>query len=332
MKKLTKIGVSALAGSLAAASAVNAAEMSVAGGAKLTYTSEDVKNQTTGNNFGMANTLLFSATGDVNGYDVTYRTTLADDGADWSSSQISIDMGDMGAIAFDQGVGGNGLDAFDDMTPTAYEESNDGMTGGLNYAGDESTNVFKYTNTIAGFSVNAMYDPARGDSDTIDESFSGTGVSGNSTSIAVGLPSVVDGLAAGVAYGEDGVADGTTTSTDIESIIGFAKYAMGPITVGYQMAETSGGTAGATMKAIEGYGIVFNVNENLSVSYNQLDQEFKNTGGTADVTEESTGIAVAYTMGSASIAIQNNEQDNAAGATGATANEERTEIALALSF
>ena len=35
---------------------------------------------------------------------------------------------------------------------------------------------------------------------------------------------------------------------------------MGPITVGYQMAETSGGAVGSNMTAMEGMGIIFNVN------------------------------------------------------------------------
>ena len=37
---------------------------------------------------------------------------------------------------------------------------------------------------------------------------------------------------------------------------------------------------------------------------------YKKNGSSADVTQESTGIAIAYTMGGATIAIQNNSQDN----------------------
>ena len=43
MKKLTKIGVSALAGSLAAVSAAQAGELSATGSAVLTYSNEDIK-------------------------------------------------------------------------------------------------------------------------------------------------------------------------------------------------------------------------------------------------------------------------------------------------
>ena len=332
MKKLTKIGVSALAGSLAAVSAAQAGELSVSGSAVLSYTNEDVLNQHTGNTLGMKNNMSFTGSGDVNGYEVTYFNALSDT-AGVSSSSLTIDMGDMGSLKFDQGTGGNGLDAFDDMLPTAYEESSDGMTGQLNYAGDESTNTIVYKNTVAGMSINLAYDPATGDGDTADGSFStGTaGITGSSTSVAIGLPTLVDGLSAGVAYGEDALA-GAATTTDVTSVIGYAKYAAGPITVGVQMAETSGGTAGSSMKAIDGYGIAMNVNENLSISYSSMEQEFKGAASTANVTEESTAIAASYTMGSATIVLQQNEQDNAGGSTATTADEERTEIALTLAF
>jgi len=330
MNKLTKIGVSALAGSLAAVAA-NAGEVAVSGSAVLTYISEDIKNQHTGGGFGMKNNIGFTGSGDVNGYEVTYFHLMDDNGGSATSNSLTVDMGDMGSIKFDQGTGGNGLDAFDDTLPTAYEETSDGMTGQLAYAGDESTNTFAYKNTIAGFSVNIAYDNATGDTDIADGGHGTTGTTGSSQSIAVGLPSLVDGLSAGVAMGEDSIADGTTSSTDVESLIGFANYSVGPVTAGIMMAETSGGSDGAVMKQMNGIGVSFNVNENLSVSYANMEQDYKNSGATADVTEESTGIALAYTMGSATLAIQQNEQDNPGGSTTAQ-DEERTELALTLAF
>ena len=43
-----------------------------------------------------------------------------------SSARLSVDMGDMGTIAFDQGSG-SGLATIDDKTPTAAEEIWDGL-------------------------------------------------------------------------------------------------------------------------------------------------------------------------------------------------------------
>ena len=330
MKKLTKIGVSALAGSLAAVAA-QAGELSVSGSAVLSYTSEDVKNQDTGGGLGMKNNISFTGSGDVNGMEVTFFSTLNDANSGSSSSSVTIDMGDNGSIKFDQGVGGNGAAAYDDKTPTAWEESWDGMTGTAPSAGGGSSNAIQYSNTIAGFAVNANYDQRVGDSDNADGSFSGDGT-GSGASVALGLPALVDGLDAGIAYGEETTKNGTTTADDKTYVTGFANYTIGAVTVGYNMGELSGGAAGTATEATEGMGIVFNMNDNLSVSYSQFDNEHRKTGGSADVTEESKGIAVAYTMGSATLVVQQNEQDNADGSTAATADQERTEINLSLAF
>ena len=65
MNKITKLGVSALCGSLAAISAVSAGEMSVSGAAHVTWTSLGHGN--TGNPLGMKSNLSFSGTGELDG-------------------------------------------------------------------------------------------------------------------------------------------------------------------------------------------------------------------------------------------------------------------------
>lgn len=330
MNKLKKLGVSALAGSLVAVAA-NAGELTVAGSAILSYTSEDNLNQSTGNNLGMQNNISFTGTGEVNGLDVTYYNAFSDTGT-ITSSQLVIGMGDMGSITFDQGVGANGISAFDDKTPYAWEEAWDGMTGGVTQAAGGSVNVLTYRNTISGVGLNLSYDPATGDTDTSDGNFSGAGVTGSSWSAAITLPALVDGLDAGVGIGTETIDNGTTTATDKESWVAYANYTYGPLTVGYNQLETRGGAAGAVMNINTGMGAVLSINENLSVGIAQHENEFKKVAGNADVTQESTAIAVAYTMGGATLAIQNNEQDNAGGTVGAAYNESRTEINLSLAF
>lgn len=330
MNKLKKLGVSALAGSLVAVAA-NAGELSVTGSAVLSYVTEDNLNQQTGNNLGLKNNISFTGTGEVNGMDVTYFNTLSDT-AGISSSQIVIGMGDMGSITFDQGVGGNGIAAFDDKTPYVYEEAWDEMTGGVTMAAGGSVNVITYKNTISGVGLNLSYDPATGDTDTADGKFSGAGVTGSSWSAAITLPALLDGLDAGVGIGTETVDNGTTTATDKESWVAYANYTYGPLTVGYNQLETSGGAAGAVMNINTGIGAVLNINENLSVGIAQHENEFKKVAANADVIQESTAITAAYTMGGATLVIQNNEQDNAGGTVGAAYNESRTEINLSLAF
>jgi len=61
MNKLTKVGLSALCGSLAAASAANAGELAVTGGATATYVSNE--GTVTGNPIGLSSGILFTGTG-----------------------------------------------------------------------------------------------------------------------------------------------------------------------------------------------------------------------------------------------------------------------------
>ena len=154
MNNIKKIGLTALAGSLVAISA-QAAEMTVSGATVLTYTSED-GTEVTGNPLGMKTNLAFTASGEVNGYTVSYLQATKDQFAGMTSARLSVDMGDMGTIAFDQGSG-SGLATIDDKTPTAAEEIWDGLddttAGRVGAAG--STGVVNYVNTFSGVTLNA---------------------------------------------------------------------------------------------------------------------------------------------------------------------------------
>ena len=337
MNNLKKIGVSALAGSLVSFAAT-AGELSVSGTANLTYTNEDLSNSastpsnSTGNPFGHASDLSFNGSGDMNGYTVSFFAAIDAGGGAYASNSISMDMGDMGKIKFDQGVGGNGVESIDDKSPTAWEESWDGIAAGDGLKTTGSQNVFTYTNTVAGFGVNVAYDTEIDDSRTADGATgaAGTSIDGSNTSFAITNATLVDGLDVGFGMGETDVKDGTTTSTDIETIIGYANYTIGGVTVGLTQGEQSGGAAGHDMHEMEAYGIAFAVNENLSVSYNSHEVTYAKTAGNADMSSDKEGIAIAYSMGGASVKIQNNETDGSSTAT--TYTEDRTEVNLSLAF
>ena len=337
MNNFKKIGVSALAGSLVAFAA-NAGELSVTGSANLTYTNEDLGptggavSNSTGNPFGSASDVTFNGSGDVNGMTVSFFAQLDAGGAGYASNSFSVDMGDMGKIKFDQGVGGNGIESIDDMSPKVWEESWDGIAAGDGMLTTGSQNVFAYTNTIAGFGVNLAHDTEIDDSRTADGAMGGAGTSidGSNSSFAITNSSLVDGLSFGAGYGETDVKDGTTTSTDIETVIGFANYTMGPVTIGYTAGESSGGAQGHDMHEMEAMGIAFAVNENLSISYNNHEVTYAKTAGNADQSSDKDGIGIAYSMGGASVKIQNNETDGSS--TSNTYVEDRTEVNLSLAF
>ena len=77
MNKLTKVGLSALCGSLASISAVSAGEMSASGGATATWSSNT--GAVTGNPIGMASAVTFIGSGELdNGSTFTLTITGAD--------------------------------------------------------------------------------------------------------------------------------------------------------------------------------------------------------------------------------------------------------------
>ena len=334
MNDMKKIGLTALAGSLVAFSA-NAAEMSVSGATVLTYTSADTT-EVTGNPFGMKTNLAFTASGEVNGMTVSYLQVSKDQFAGMSSARLSVDMGDMGTLAFDQGSG-SGLATIDDKTPTAAEEIWDGLDvatgasaqGLVGAAGN--TGVFNYINTFGGVTFNGA---ARKGSGSANSDGSSSAAGGSAWDFALttdGSMIGIDGLALGAGYGESetGTETDTTPGGDDEHMTAFANYSMGPVTFGYQVSNIDKGGAAAVDQEVAAWGLAFNVNENLSVSYGERDVTFKNPSA-ADVEESGEGIAIAYTMGSMKIAGNRNEvsnNDNSAGT-----NDEMTEIAVSFAF
>ena len=344
MNNLKKIGVSALAASLVSVSA-QAVEMSVGGYWELTHKSTEGQ---AGNAFGSKSALTFSGSGDVNGMTASVYSAINDHSggtgtlnAGFLSHQISIDMGDMGEVGFDQGVGAYGISTIDDKSPTAYEESwhaTSFTSAGLTHTGG-STSTLGYKNSIAGFNLTAEYAPSfEGALDNGDGNVSGAGSKGSNINFAITTTSLVDGLDIGFGASEnDDNRVTSAASQDGTSVAGYANYAYGPVTVGYTQTYSSGATAASSANAVTAYGVAFNVNDNLSISFNEHENEFKKTAtaatgatGQADVTQESTGMAMAYTMGGAALRIQNNDISNVGGVTGT--NEEITEVSLYLSF
>jgi len=334
MNNFKKVGLTALAGSLAAISA-HAAEMTVSGATVLTYTTED-SSETTGNPYGMKTNLGFTASGEVNGYTVSYMQTSKDQFAGMSSARLSVDMGDIGTIAFDQGSG-SGLATIDDKTPTAAEEIWDGLdtdttygVGGL-VGSAGSSGVWNFVNTYSGVKVNAAYRKGSGTKNS-DGSSSGAGV-GNAMDVAIttdGAMLGVDGLAVGIGYGnaDSGQGAGTTDHDNEDSTV-FVNYSFGPGTFGYQLSKLEKGVKEGIDQEVNAWGLAFNINENLSVSYGEREVEYNNPTA-ANVTEDGKGIALAYTMGSIKVAGNRNEVSNNNNAL--NSNDEMTEIAVSFAF
>jgi outer membrane protein OmpU len=331
MNNLKKVGLTALAGSLVAFSA-QAVEMAVSGSAKLTYINGH-GTEVDGNPMGMNTSLVFSGSGEVNGYATNLTIVAADQIGGMSSAALSIDLADMGKITFDQGVGVGGISTIDDKTPTAAEEIWDGIDAVTGTAdglvGGGNSGVFVYANSFAGYNLSTQVSKGSRTNNSDDANSGTTG--GTSWDFALTTDSLMDGLSVGAGYGK--IANGAQSDvngddTD-EHMVAFVNYTIGMVTLGYSEANIDRNAAGKTTEYAQAFGIAANLSDNLSISYGEREVEYAKASA-AHVTQDNSGIALAYTMGSAKVTVQQNESDNNGGVTGS--NDENTEIALSLAF
>ena len=351
MKKLTKIGASALAGSLVATSAF-AGSLSVGGTWEVTgeYTNgsgaaafDALSNS--GNPFGSKGNLSFSGSGETDFGTASWYMFTTDAQSGVSSHSVTLDMGDMGTVGFDQGTGAFGLGTIDDKVPSAYEEVWNGTTqtnGDLMDASGGATGVFGYKNTVMGMNVNVEYAPSVASADAGDGAAGGvtTNADGTSLNFAITNNTLMDGLDVGVGYGETeyDLPSTDVATIDTQSTAVYATYAFGPVTAGVQRNYTSGSVNASNVhigaNEVDIYGIAFNVNENLSISYESLENTYKksSSSGTAqaDVTTDMDGIQIAYTMGGATLRVSDVSVDNSGGTVGNS--EDRTEVSLLMAF
>ena len=197
-----------------------------------------------------------------------------------------------------------------------------------------SSGVWNYIQSYSGVTFNGAYRKGSGTKNA-DGASSATGNGAWDFALTgSGDTMGIDGVAWGVGYGEASnqlAAVTTCVYDDNVHYTGFLNYSTGPVTLGYQQSQIDVGTCGGTNKLTEAWGIAFNVNDDLSVSYGEREVEFGNDSA-AHVTEDTEGLAIAYTMGSMKIAGNNNEISNSQGATGAAATDEMTEIAVSFAF
>ena len=330
MDNIKKIGLTALAGSLVAVSAANAGALSVSGGAKFGYAASDGNEdlETDGNRFGMQKLISFSGTGELdNGNTISLTHNMAVTGS-LSTSVLKYDMGDMGSLTYSEDSGDVGIGKIDDIMPTAEEEVTNGIdadtASGANEAlvgkVDGGMTGFNYVYTMDMATIQLGYSPKTTSGNNDDGSNSGSGGKKSSTSIAI-TATPMDGL---TVFGGTG-DKGTGTQEDDHDTYGL-KYAFGPITVGYQHSEIDFAATTSNDLETDMFGVSFQVNDDLSISYGEQDTEAE----TSSIEQEVSGMSVAYSMGSISIAAHANEGKNIANQT---ANEStHTEISINFAF
>ena len=305
MTNLKKLGLTALAGSLVATTGY-AGALDVSGAAKVSYNSGNNGN-VNGNPFSMTRDITFSGSGEMdNGMTVSYFQLLS--AGAFSSSGVTLDMGDAGSATFMNGTsGGHGISAYEDKMPTAGEQVWDDLDGEANgVLTGNKTNKIGYGTSFAGANVSVDYNKQQD--------------GGSAKSIAIDF-APVDGAMIFVAQSDE--YSGVNTSTDQVTFGG--TYTAGAVTAGIQRTSVDFSAADSDTDRTH-IAASFAVNEDLSISYGISTVEFE--GGSTD--QEDSGFSASYTMGSLSLNASFNSSDNVGGTSGT--DDEMKEIGLAFAF
>ncbi len=310
MNKLNKIGLTALAGALAATSA-QAVEMSVSGSASINYATSDTT-EVTGSKVSMGDSLTFSGSGETDqGW--TVSASIEVDGGTYDDRSVTIDMGDSGKIHVqDSGAQGTGADLVGAAYGSAgYSLVSASTTGkhvidGLD-SGAGTVNL-GYTTSVAGFDVGLGYTP-------------GGPAGGSSTAASVKYSDLVDGLTLAV-----GMSDRNTSSANgTDELSMSASYTVGGATFAYTDYSADDDTASGTDYDATHYGVSFAVNDDLTISYDKSESDKSN----AAVDEEITSWQASYTMGSMTIKAHVSSADNEQFSSGAEDEQKAIDVSWA---
>ena len=318
MNNLRKIGLSALAGSLATFS-VNAADLSVSGSASISFDDTNRGFGTRGNSFYKGDSLKFNGSGETEGGIGVAVYYELDGTASMDDHKLTL-TGGFGTLVFDGHGGSSAFGAIDDKTPNAYEEAwdiidtNGSTSGGVPTVinGVSANNMFIYTTPdMGGATLTASYINGGG-TDAAPE---------GSTSFAVAYTGM-EGLTIGAGVSDN--EEGESVTVDETTI--YATYATGGFTIGVQSSDRDHTTAGSDLESIA-YGITYAVNDDMSIGYSYHELE---TESTTDEDQESSGISASYTMGGMTLAGAMNDSDNMGGV--AATDREGYEFTLSFAF
>ena len=360
MNNLKKIGLTALAGSLVTLGAT-AGELSVSGSVGTTLKFGKGGGNTS-RSIGSDRDFAVTGSGELDNGTTFSMTSTSNDTFGLSSSTTTITTPSLGSFMIGTGTGGLS-GKYDEEVPTAYEQVSDGKDTASNKVGDFlDNNHISYTSPTfemmgASITGHLEYSPQASDGAVNDGgsvSYNAAIGAGKGAGITIGY----EGLTIGV-YGAERdrtvpqIAAATGNyETDEFNGVWYAKYSMGPVSIGYSEFYLDAGVTSAitntttakTRRSVGGLytgdqmSIAFNVNDNMSISYTTSDETYDTQDDAAtavttddDVTETIDAIQVAYSMGGMSIKAYNMEVTNPSQDDDA-ADQSVTEIALGFAF
>jgi len=369
--KIVKITIAVLA-SFAVSAISFAGELTVTGSAKATYAIQSSDSATAavgtglnqGKGIGIANEFTLSASGETDqGIAWAYAQDI--DGATvQDDAKLTFTMPTYGTVGLFVSEGG--LSAKYKWNVTTYAPGSDyGLTGTSAATHDTGAVNPKFTNgdDIGGFN-NVQYHTPSGllpYGTSIKVAYApNTTPSDNSSSNAAGgaSPADVDGTSAKQILVETAPLDGLNLAAsyfvredapiaqrnNYETYSASAKYAYGPVSVGYNQTHVVPSVTKAQITIFNKYytnkamGIGFNVNDNLSLSFSEEKSEANQntlsdtgTGRTKSEVETTiTALQAAYTMGGMTMSVSTKDIENMDYALNEDGNE--TVFAVSLAF
>ena len=357
MNNFKKIGLTALAGSLVAVTA-QAGEMTVTGGANITLTYGEATSNVTGRGIGTDKDVAFTGSGELdNGTTFSVVTATTDTQSNLTSGYISIATPSFGSFLLGHHSGAAHY-KYDEEVPQVYEQISDiSALVTTNKVGDfmDNNHVTYTTPTFelggASLTFDVGYASDANDTETADGGTpggTGTYASGKEAGVTLAYDAFKFGIYGAERENKTKTAAGSDAVRDEFNGVWYAKYSMGPVSIGYSESYVDSGvsstatpatTAAKSLRSSGGIfegeqiGIAFNINDNLSVSYTESTETYnaQSEAASQDVDQEIDAIQVAYSMGGMSIKAYQMDVTNAAFDEDAP-DRKVTEIALGLAF
>jgi len=359
MNKFKKIGLSALCGSLASISAVSAGSIDVTGSALATWTG--LGGQTTGNPIGMATGLTFTGNGELDGGQ-TFSVVIAHTNKNaYSSAGISLNTNSAGTFKLSSAEGSAGIGGYDDnMHQAAWEEVWDtGIATNANFQKGvgSSTNISWKSPKIGGTTFQLAYAPDNDGSSSVKKAVSGDASNHFGSGWDIVLDSGTEDGAINLVLGGSRTelakeGPNEDLSGDHEEAVVGLQFKFGPVALGGQVSGErlrSKAVNTAEYYGNSSWGVAFNVNDSLSVSYSearhvQTKHKKQNwTGGAHGISPNyneytpkswmrGDSIQIAYTFGGIGLKFARTQYDNTAFSFDKKVARESQIVAVSLAF
>ena len=311
MNKFKKLGLTALAGSLAVTSAV-AGELSVSGAASLgVANTSNSAGSSNGKAWTMGNSVTFTGSGELdNGLNVSLsfehdQGAANNSGNGFDNHSLTVSSDELGTLVFHGHGGDSAQGAVDGTAAGNLWDNGTGISANVAAAAG-GNNMMHYTlpSIVDDLAITASYTPHTTNDSHTSYAFTYSGV---------------EGLTVNYGRGDSGAPGAEITSTTMK-----ATYAVGSFTLG--VSNTEADKTGASDREVTSYGITYTVSDELSIGYGQ--ETFDREGATTD--EEARGYNVSYTTGGMTLGAAFNEGEGLNHTAGST--QERWKLTASFAF